>query len=362
MGRRRRRVDEEASARAGAGARTLLDAIATLSRSLPTGPCPEIFRRAKFDRPEAAPALWELLFRLLAPLLADRAAASLGPGAQARWVKAVLCSHGYPRPALAQLPEDGSQGSRELLLAFSWLLARGPLLEWLLAQTCVKLGDQVPTFECEVLASPGLATPQMDAEGPVDLRCLQWLMGKLRFQWQQLICSQEEQCALLSKIHMYTWGCHSDRNLGHLSVTETEMLRDPEGSQQLLQALEQENAQLEAALEWRRYELVFWQWMDTVLGACPSEDPAVPTFQPSISEHGRGKLELVAQELQALKEELQALQELLRKEVLSRRQAWETQQSKEMHSEGSPQPTAAALHAPRPPDGNLVLQGILERE
>lgn len=30
---------------------------------------------------------------------------------------------------------------------------------------------------------------------------------------------------------------------------------------QLLQVLEQENARLEAALEWRRYELVFWQWM-----------------------------------------------------------------------------------------------------
>lgn len=30
---------------------------------------------------------------------------------------------------------------------------------------------------------------------------------------------------------------------------------------QLLRRLESENAQLEAALEWRRRELVFWQWM-----------------------------------------------------------------------------------------------------
>ncbi|XP_023561471.1 uncharacterized protein C14orf80 homolog isoform X2 [Octodon degus] len=326
MGRRRRRMDKEASARAGAGARTLLDAIAALSRSLPAGPNPEIFRRAKFDRPEAAPALWQLLFRLLAPLQVDRATASLGPGAQARWVKAVLCYLGYPRPALAQLPEDGSHGSRELLLTFSWLLAQGPLLEWLLAQTCVQLGDQVPTVECEVLTSPGLAAIQMDAEGPVDLRRLQWLMGKLRFQWQRLICSQQEQCALLSKIHTYTHGCHSDRNLGHLSVTETEMLRDPEGIHQL-RALEQENARLEAALEWRRYEPVFWQWMDTVLGACPPEGPAAPMFRSRIPEHECGKLELATlqEELQTLQEELQALRELLCEEVLSRRQAWEAQ-------------------------------------
>ncbi|XP_010605668.1 tubulin epsilon and delta complex protein 1 isoform X3 [Fukomys damarensis] len=311
-------MEGAAAAWTGAEARTLPEAIAILSRSLPDGPSPEIFRRAKFNRPEAAPALWRLLFRVLSPLREDCAAALLGPGDQAHWVKVVLHSYGYPRPALAQLPEDGSQGSRELLLAFSWLMARGPLLEWVLSQTCMRLGDQVPTCECEALASPGLAALQVDAGGSVDLRFLQWLMGKLRFRWRSLICSQQEQCALLSKIHTYTRGCHRDQNLGHLSVTETKMLRDPEGSQKLLQALEQENARLEAALEWRRYELVFWKWMDTVLGACPPECHAVPTFLPRIPERGNGELELLARELQALQEEL-------REQVLSRRQAWETQ-------------------------------------
>lgn len=35
------------------------------------------------------------------------------------------------------------------------------------------------------------------------------------------------------QIHSYTRGCHSDRSLGHLSVTETELLRDPEGGRQV---------------------------------------------------------------------------------------------------------------------------------
>lgn len=35
------------------------------------------------------------------------------------------------------------------------------------------------------------------------------------------------------QIHLYTRGCHSDRSLGHLSVAETELLRDPEGGQQV---------------------------------------------------------------------------------------------------------------------------------
>uniref|UniRef100_A0A671DJV6 Tubulin epsilon and delta complex 1 n=2 Tax=Rhinolophus ferrumequinum TaxID=59479 RepID=A0A671DJV6_RHIFE len=308
MGRRRRRVD-----RADAGG-ALPEAIAALSRTLPAGPSPEIFRRAKFDLPEAAPALWRLLFCLLSQLRTNGASVSLVPEAQARWVKSALRSQGYPRRGLAQLPEDGSRGSRELLLALSWLLARGPLLELLLAQTHVWLGDEMLVCECKTLASPSLPAARVEAEGCVDIRRLQWLMGKLRFRWRKLMASQQEQCSLLGKIHSYTRGCHSDHRLGHLSVTETELLRDPEAGRQLLRRLQSENARLEAALEWRCRELVFWQWMDTVLGACPPES-SWPAFLPRIPERGADELELVAGELQALQEELRAAAE-------ARRAAW----------------------------------------
>nr|XP_015309769.2 tubulin epsilon and delta complex protein 1 isoform X4 [Macaca fascicularis] len=330
---RRRRVDPAAGARAGA----LPEAIAALSRSLPSGPSPEIFRRAKFDRPEATSALWQLLFRVLSPLPAGNALASIALEVQARLVKSALCSQGYPRLALAQLPEDGSKGSRELLLALSWLLARGPVPEQMLAQTRVPLGDEMTVCQCEALASLGPPAPHLEAEGPVDVRHVQWLMGKLRFRWRQLVSSQQEQCALLSKIHLYTRGCHSDQNLGHLSVTEAEMLRDPEGGQKLLRTLEHESRRLEAVLAWRRAEPVFWQWMvrkpthpspgipsrsgpqDTVLGTCAPEAPAAasqPTFLPWVPECGDGELELVVRELQTLEEEL-------REAVERRRVAWE---------------------------------------
>ncbi|XP_004395691.1 PREDICTED: uncharacterized protein C14orf80 homolog [Odobenus rosmarus divergens] len=315
MGRRRLRGHR------GDAVGALPEAIAALSQTLPAGPSPEIFRRAKFDRPEAAPALWQLLFRVLSPLPADGASASRASPAspaleaQVHLVKSALRSQGYPRRALAQLPEDGSQGSRELLLALAWLLARGPLLEQLLAQTRVRLGDEIPLCECETLASAGPLPPRREADGPVDIRHLQWLMGKLRFQWRKLITSQQEQCALLGKIHSYTRGCHSDRSLGHLSVAETELFRDPEGGRQLLQRLESENVRLEAALVWRRQELVFWKWMDTVLGACPLE-ASQPTLLPRTPTVGASELELVARELQALHEELRGAAE-------PRRVAWE---------------------------------------
>ncbi|XP_022361196.1 uncharacterized protein C14orf80 homolog isoform X3 [Enhydra lutris kenyoni] len=273
MGRRRRR---------GYAVGALPEAIAALSQTLPAGPSPEIFRRAKFDRPEAAPALWQLLFRVLSPPPAAGARASAALGAQVRLVKSALCSQGYPRRVLAQLPEDGSQGSRELLLALAWLLARGPLLEHLLAQTRVWLGDEIPLCQCEALANPGPPAPCQEADGPVDIRHLQWLMGKLRFRWRDLITSQQELCALLGK---------------------------------LLQRLESENARLEATLQWRRRELVFWRWMDTVLGSCPLEaSPA--TVLPRDPAPGPGELELVAWELQGLRGELQGAAE-------PRRAAWE---------------------------------------
>ncbi|XP_021510950.1 tubulin epsilon and delta complex protein 1 [Meriones unguiculatus] len=313
MGRRGPRVQ--------GAARALPEAIAALSRSLPAGPSPEVFRRAKFDRPEAAPVLWQLLLRVLSPLAEINTCTDLAPEAQALVVKSALSSQGYPRSVLLQFPEGNSQGSRELLLALSWLLARGPLLEQLLAQTRVQLGDQLPQCEWEALASPGPSAPLVETKSPVDLRLVEWLMGKLRIRWRRLISSQQEQCTLLSKIHLYTHGCHSEQSLGHLSVAETEMLRDPESGQQLLKALESENIRLEAALEWRRCQLVFWQWMDTVLDACSPESPAVtsqPVVLPMISEGGLGELELVKQELQALQEELREVAE-------PRRAAWEAQ-------------------------------------
>uniref|UniRef100_F6Q9E3 Tubulin epsilon and delta complex 1 n=1 Tax=Callithrix jacchus TaxID=9483 RepID=F6Q9E3_CALJA len=121
------------------------------------------------------------------------------------------------------------------------------------------------------------------------------------------------------QIHLYTRGCHGDQSLGHLSVTEAEMLRDPEGGQQLLRTLECANRRLEAVLAWRRTELVFWRWMDTVLDTCAPGVPAAAsqgTFLPRIPEHRGGELELVAWELRALQEELQEA-------VECRRAAWE---------------------------------------
>ena len=50
---------------------------------------------------------------------------------------------------------------------------------------------------------------------------------------------------------------------------------------QLLRRLESENARLEATLEWRRREVVFWPWMVSMLGPLPS--PTLPSCSPSLA-------------------------------------------------------------------------------
>ncbi|XP_027698630.1 tubulin epsilon and delta complex protein 1 isoform X2 [Vombatus ursinus] len=258
MGRLGRRPREDL----GPGA--LPTAISSLSRALRGGLGPETFRKAKFDLPEAVAELWSLLFSLLWPIHQEGAVAPRDPPdaleGQIRFVKWVLCCYGYGRRHFYQLSEDGSYGSYELLLAFSWLLVYLSLPERFLCLNCVHQGDDAWICLCKDLASYPVSLA-LGGKGRVDIRYVQWLLGKLRFQWRSLYASQQEQCTLLNKIHLYTRGCHPDPSVGHLSVPELELLRFPESSKQLLQQLESENSCLEAFLEWKHMELVYWQWM-----------------------------------------------------------------------------------------------------
>ncbi|KFW05680.1 Uncharacterized protein C14orf80, partial [Fulmarus glacialis] len=152
---------------------------------------------------------------------------------QIRFVKSALWYHGYGRPELYRLPSDGSAGSRELLLAFSWLLHRLSLLEQLLARNRVKTGDETSVCTVSMLVFLHLISPEYGLEDRVDVRYLQWLNGRLRFQWRSLHAQHQEQCKLLHKIHLFTSGSHMDQTLGHFSVIETDLVRQPENYKQV---------------------------------------------------------------------------------------------------------------------------------
>ncbi|XP_064283529.1 tubulin epsilon and delta complex protein 1 isoform X6 [Passer domesticus] len=254
-------------------------AVGALCRALPprARPAPDTLRRARFDRPQASLDFWRLLYVLLKQIHGGRWTESDAIGAQVGFVKWALWYHGYGRPQLQRLPADGSAGSRELLLAFSWLLHSPGLLEQLLARNRVQTGDETS------------------------------------------VCT----------IHLFTSGSHMDQNLGHFSVTETDLIRQPENYKQLLQLLESETTQLEAFLEWKQLEPVYWQWMETVLddmaeegNMCESQDAHVEKRRlPEVTSCCPWADKLAGQ-MDRLSRDLLALQQQLHQLVAQRKAAW----------------------------------------
>ncbi|NXW91142.1 TEDC1 protein, partial [Alopecoenas beccarii] len=294
---------------------------------------------------------WRLLYALLKQIHGGKWAESDAIDNQIRFVKSALWYHGYGRPELYRLPSDGSAGSRELLLAFSWLLHRLSLLELLLARNRVKTGDETSVCTCEddlpnSQKGPTEIAPEYGPEDRVDVRYLQWLSGRLRFQWRSLHAQHQEQCKLLHKIHLFTSGSHMDQALGHFSVTETDLIRQPENYQQLLQLLESETLQLEAFLEWKQLEPVYWQWMETVLDNTAEEGSPC---EPQGARVGRSGLPGVTpccpwagsltEHIDRLSRDLTALRDQLQKLVTLRKAAWREKvktREEELQKEGFP--------------------------
>ncbi|XP_064283530.1 tubulin epsilon and delta complex protein 1 isoform X7 [Passer domesticus] len=221
-------------------------AVGALCRALPprARPAPDTLRRARFDRPQASLDFWRLLYVLLKQIHGGRWTESDAIGAQVGFVKWALWYHGYGRPQLQRLPADGSAGSRELLLAFSWLLHSPGLLEQLLARNRVQTGDETS------------------------------------------VCT-------------------------------------------LLQLLESETTQLEAFLEWKQLEPVYWQWMETVLddmaeegNMCESQDAHVEKRRlPEVTSCCPWADKLAGQ-MDRLSRDLLALQQQLHQLVAQRKAAW----------------------------------------
>ncbi|KAH0618200.1 hypothetical protein JD844_017204 [Phrynosoma platyrhinos] len=164
---------------------------------------------------------------------------------QVRFVKCLVFNHGYRRLKFYHLPSDGSLGSKELLLVFSWLLCRVSLVKQSLTLNRVKLWDEIVVCMCDTLVKSlqfeRNVDPAADVKGHRDIRYLQWLNGQLEFQWRNCHTEQQEQCKLLHE---------------------------------LLHFIESDNSRLEAFLKWKPMEPVYWHWMDTVLDSETKEAKA----------------------------------------------------------------------------------------
>ncbi|NXT01656.1 TEDC1 protein, partial [Jacana jacana] len=133
----------------------------------------------------------------------------------------------------------------------------------------------------------------------------------------------------LFQIHLFTSGSHMDQILGHFSVTETDLVRQPENYNQLLQLLESETMQLEAFLEWKQLEPVYWQWMETVLDNMAEEGNMCESQDAHVEKSGLPKVtsscpwaDSLTGQIDRLSRDLMTLCDQLHKLVTRRKAAW----------------------------------------
>nr|XP_055028436.1 tubulin epsilon and delta complex protein 1 isoform X2 [Misgurnus anguillicaudatus] len=177
--------------------------------SIPTA---DAFRRAKFNRKDAAVDMWSLLCSLLQRAFVldceckDSKHQDLDT--QLLFVKSALwhCGYGAPWVVGPWSPSHIEEvGSRDLLLAFGWVLSHRNLLEFLLAEKVHQL-DTLSSAPKGVM--PGLRDvvphgPEEEATETTKkeqaLQTLQWQYGKLRLHWKSLLSAQEEKSTLIHK-------------------------------------------------------------------------------------------------------------------------------------------------------------------
>ncbi|XP_067311424.1 tubulin epsilon and delta complex protein 1 [Pseudorasbora parva] len=247
--------------------------------SIPTA---EAFRRAKFNRKDSALDMWSLLSSLLQRAFALDCAChcrdSKDFDMQLLYVRSALwhCGYGAPWVVGPRPPSDIEEvGSRDLLLALGWVLSSGNLLDVLLAEKVHQLDMllSAPTFPQGLIHGDDdvvACGPGEDATVKTDqaLQTLRWRYGKLRLQWKSLLSAQEERSKfthrVISNISPSAVCQHHVAGSHHSNTTSTAFDKELERIQAL-------NGILEAYMDWKLHEHLFWCWMDSVIDSSQAD-------------------------------------------------------------------------------------------
>ncbi|CAN9502024.1 unnamed protein product [Ophioblennius macclurei] len=221
-------------------------------------PAPETFRRAKFAARGEEDPFWQLLssFLLTAGVVSPEVNAKL-KGDCRKLVAVGLWQTGYHADWMHERDgrkagdegEGSSFSSRDLLLALGWLLAAGTL-EKLVAQRVQKVDT---TLLASLPRDPELSSdPRFDS---ACLRRLHWLTGSLRHQGRTLLLMLQERTGALHAVLSVNVPSAASFSSGACSEV---LKQDCVCVRQLCDLLE-------AYLNWKQVEEVFWTWMDTVM-------------------------------------------------------------------------------------------------
>ena len=310
------------AAKAQPGAREAIQHLSSILTdcSIPKVPS-ESFRQAKFNRDEATCVLWTLLLNIVQLLLfLESKITHEGIRDSVRYhsllptssdtdhsqiaslvIRKYLFSLGYSRVEFYCIPLNS--GSRELLMAFGWLLHKGRLMEKLYAYH-VEMASTiwVPLRANKALVVRGVVNESKSIEAEMveimndlsrvaqgqkatsrhqsndtmmkifdeGLEKLAWTRGRLQAKWKSMLTSRMAYQKLAHRLHKSTLtqqrSSHTSANKPpHLSAHELFLLRYREQLSSYLKRMEHHVSCLQKLIQWQLYEPVFWQWMESVL-------------------------------------------------------------------------------------------------
>ena len=252
--------------------RESIEALCTiLNTDSPTKVSAENFRLAKFDKVDATPSLWYTLHTLLVKGRVARTDEN-----NRRMV--TFCKHemfykGYRVVNFFQLPGDMTYGSRELLLALGWLIAKENIVGKVVNNVKplvfedppvkVSLLERIPLPAA--MGSFGTVAGEQIRLNPAELgNYMLMCYGKLHSCLKSLVAAQREYTILINKMHSIPNPKKSE-NSSHMSPLDVYFLRHPSELSQYQRELERFCSNVKAFLHWSEHELAFWTWMESVL-------------------------------------------------------------------------------------------------
>lgn len=227
---------------------------------------PDLFRQAKFNSDDATGALWILLYEMLYFAAYKKTPQDMKDfDSTIASLKAIFSDLGYRVKEFYQLSSSSLQGSRELLIAFGWLIGKRCIFEVLIEYTMVDCLDLVLLNDGEYnIESKWVKFASLSDH----LNHILVLFNRSKMEWKSL----RQLVKFLAKKATHL-DCKVNVNdsflqqfLNGASVLELSLLLQNEKSQvEVLGILKKKQALLNVYFKWIKYGELFWNWMSSVV-------------------------------------------------------------------------------------------------
>ncbi|XP_031564064.1 tubulin epsilon and delta complex protein 1-like isoform X2 [Actinia tenebrosa] len=252
----------------------------------------ETFRQAKFDNQDTTKPMWFTLKNLILWLEMTKDGITVDfnrehgniseelPGL-VRYCKHGMFSIGYRVRSFFALPENMEKlnGSREILLAIGWLMAKENLIKKFATRVKRIISEDLP-FKKSCCAGVSLTEnalfstshSRVTNENERLLRLIEEIIlikGKINAAFRSLLAAKNEYSCVLNRIHKATlpFPQKSPSSSSHLSAIDVYLLYHEKELIRHQERLEHENVYLKSLIFLMDKESSFWKWMESTLDA-----------------------------------------------------------------------------------------------